>query len=98
MIIFNLPHIERLSPFLASVSVPDCGDEKVSLVVVNPPERNCLVDLAAVEVADPSNNVFVAVVENSSFLVAALAPTARSPQCRGSRCPRGGTGPSCSLS
>ena len=103
MIIFNLPHIERLSPFLASVSVPDCGGERVSVVevvvaVVNPHECNCWVDLAAVEVADPSNNVFVAVVENSSFLVAALAPTARSPQCRGSRCPRGGTGPSCSLS
>ena len=54
MIIFNLPHIERLSPFLASVSVPDCGDERVSLVVsvvvsvVIPPECNCWIDLAAV--------------------------------------------------
>ena len=108
IIIFKLPCIERLSPFLASVSVLDCGVERISVVVevlvevvvavVNPPECNCWADLAAVEVADPSDNVFVAVVENSSSLVAELAPRARSPRCRGSRCPQGGTGPSCSLS
>ena len=104
IIIFKLPCIEQLSPFLASVSVPDCGVERISVVVevvvavVNPPECNCWVDLAAVEVEDPSDNVFVAVVENSSSLVAELAPRARSPRCRGSRCPRGGTGRSCSLS
>ena len=70
----------------------------LALVLVMVPILDDLVDLAALEVADLSNNVFVAVVENSSFLVAVLAPTARSPRCRGSRCPRGGTGQSCSQS
>ena len=84
--------------------MPDCGDARVSVVVVvvvvelvaveSPPEYIGLVDLSV----DPSCNVFVALVENSSFLVAALAPTARSPRCRGSRCPRACTGQSCSPS
>ena len=82
--------------------MPDCGDEMVSAVadavevvaVESPPEYIGFVDLSV----DPSYNVFVALVENSSFLVAAPAPTAHSPRCRGSRCPRACTGQSCSPS
>ena len=82
--------------------MPDCGDEMVSAVadavevvaVESPPEYIGFVDLAV----DPSCNVFVALAKNSSFLVAAPAPTAHSPRCRGSRCPRACTGQSCSPS
>ena len=55
--------------------MPDCGDAWVSVVVVevvaveSPPEYIGLVDLSV----DPSCNVFVALAENSSSLVAALS-------------------------
>ena len=79
------PHVPLLLPSLVSVSVLGEGEEVASAA-------------AEIVVASLGGKVFVALVKNVFFPVVVSAPTARSPRCRASRCPRGGTGPSCSRS